>query len=59
MKQSRKNKEPHYYHRYPPTHYDLLQDDWKKISGSRFSNVLLKACMITTGSLTGVMNGKN
>ena len=56
--QSRKIQTPHYYDRYLPSHYGLLQDDWNKMSGSGFSDVLLEAGMITTGSMTGVMNGK-
>ena len=59
MEQSRKMQEPDYYDRNYPSYYGLLQDDWKRNGWIWFSDVLLEAGMITAGSMTGVMNGKN
>ena len=43
---------------YTLSHYGLLQDDWEKTAGTGFSDAFLEVGMITTGSMTEVMNGK-
>ena len=55
----KKNKRKIHYDRYLPSHYGLLQGDCQKMSGSDFSDVLLEVGMITTCSMTGLMNGEN
>ena len=57
MEQPRNIQELHDYDRCLPSHYFKMIG--KKISGSGFSDVLLEAGVITTGSMTGVMNWKN
>ena len=37
----------------------IPQDDRKKMEGSGFSDVLLEANLVSSGSISGVLTGKN
>ena len=59
MEHSGKIQQPHFCDRYFHLIIAYFKMIGKKMAGSGFSDVLLEAGMSTTGSMTGLMNGKN